>query len=157
MRMLGCVVNAQLKQMIHRNSLLIIPECPRMFGLGRQTRCVALGQWLGLHANRIGPASGGVLLLYSKNGCSGGGRRGLTEPAAHIIQRRTGCGSEVCEVSPGASPNVYQCDHRGGGIRKGLAADRAARRSGTHAIVVGRDLSASVRDVTMSTNFSVPR
>jgi hypothetical protein len=35
-------VNAQLKQMIHRNSLLIIPECPRMFGLGRQTRCVAL-------------------------------------------------------------------------------------------------------------------
>ncbi|KAJ7339010.1 hypothetical protein DFH08DRAFT_812407 [Mycena albidolilacea] len=55
-----------------------------------------LGEWLGLHTNRIGPANGGV--LYRKNGCTGGGRKDLTEPAAHI-RRRIECGSEVCEVS----------------------------------------------------------
>ncbi|KAJ7872171.1 hypothetical protein B0H14DRAFT_2722619 [Mycena olivaceomarginata] len=88
--------------MIYRNSLLIIPECSRMFGLGRQTRC-----WLGLHPNRIGSANGGVL-LYRKNGCSGGGRKDLTEPAAHI-RRQTG-------IPPEASPNAHRCDHRGGGV-----------------------------------------
>ncbi|KAJ7813736.1 hypothetical protein B0H14DRAFT_2852128 [Mycena olivaceomarginata] len=116
MRILGCVVNAHLKQMIHRNSLLIIPECPRMFWLGCQTRCVVLGEWIGLHANRFGPVNSGVL-----NGCSGGGRRGPTEPAAHI-RRRT----------PGASPNARQCDHRGAGVRRrrGGVWQRTGRREG---------------------------
>ncbi|KAJ7822347.1 hypothetical protein B0H14DRAFT_2828826 [Mycena olivaceomarginata] len=147
------MVNAQLKQMIHRNSLLIIPECPRMFGLGHQKRC-----WVGLHTNRIGPANGDVL-LYRKNGCSSGRQRGPTEPAAHI-RRRTGCGSEVCEpIPPGASPNAYRCDHRGGGVLrgKGFGSRQGDEKVGNTRIVVGSDLSASVRDMTMSTNVSVPR
>ncbi|KAJ7819604.1 hypothetical protein B0H14DRAFT_2836080 [Mycena olivaceomarginata] len=113
MRILGCVMNAHHKQMIHPNSWLIIPESPRMFWLGHQTGCVVLEiihnlcEWLGVHANRIGPANGGAL-LYRKNGCSGGGRRGPTKPTAHI-RRQTG-------TPPGASPNAHRCDHRGGGV-----------------------------------------
>ncbi|KAJ7876330.1 hypothetical protein B0H14DRAFT_2714226 [Mycena olivaceomarginata] len=77
--------------MIYRNSLLIIPECSRMFGLGAR-RENDLGKWLGLHPNRIGSANGGY----------------LTEPAAHI-RRQTG-------IPPEASPNAHRCDHRGGGV-----------------------------------------
>ncbi|KAJ7853793.1 hypothetical protein B0H14DRAFT_2757598, partial [Mycena olivaceomarginata] len=121
MRILGCVVNAQLKQMIHRNSLLIILECPRMFGLGRQMRCIAL---------EISEDYGGVL-LYCKNGFSGGRRRGLIEPAA-AIQRRTG-------IPPGASPNAYRWDHRGGGVlhsREGVW-QQTGRREGRERVHCG--------------------
>jgi hypothetical protein len=40
---------------------------------------------------------------------------------------------------------------------KGFGSGQGGKKVGNTHIVVGRDLSASVRDVTMSTNFSVPR
>ncbi|KAF8160103.1 hypothetical protein K438DRAFT_1776643 [Mycena galopus ATCC 62051] len=61
-----------------------------------------------LHANRIGPANGGVH-RYHENGYSGG-RRGPTRPAVHI-RRRTGCGSEGNKATGGK--------HSGSGLGRG--------------------------------------
>lgn len=137
----------------------------------------------------------GSILLYSKNRCSGGGRKGPTEPAAHM-RRRTGCGSEVCEAYESkygyiatangrtayllgylqmrtnvitdaagfcvhgwfdfsdTGKNVWKEHTVIGG--KGLSSGQGGGKVGNTRIVVGRDSAASVRDVTMSMNVSVP-
>ncbi|KAJ7851518.1 hypothetical protein B0H14DRAFT_2761690, partial [Mycena olivaceomarginata] len=142
MRILGCVVNAQLKQIIHRNSLLIIPECPRMFGLGRQMRCIALDKWLGLHANRIGPASGGCPPLLQEwlqwRRAERSDRTGSSYPEANWVRKRGMRG-----VSWGISERVPMGSQRRRGS-KGFGSRQGGEKVGNVCIVVGRDVSVSL-------------
>ncbi|KAJ7802955.1 hypothetical protein B0H14DRAFT_2613826 [Mycena olivaceomarginata] len=109
-----------------------------------------------------GVAANGGILLYSKNSCSGGRQRGPTEPAAHI-RRRTGCGNEVCEAYENATGfcvhGWFDFSDRGKDVwnehtvvgGKGLSSGQGGRKVENTSVVVGRDLSASAGDVTMST------